>query len=273
MISVKDLAFLSEAVYDGVGYDGWAVNKFESHIITCLFNHKKKHGDIGFKACIYTKGNEAVVAFSGSDDILDFWSNIQLLTGFAHSQLGDASKYYNRHIASFLNAEITITGHSLGGYLAEFIGNRYLKRTVTFNSPGSNGDIWIYPQISGKEVVYSREVVTKNPAAEGLISHYLCRGDPVSPFGCHMGKMHWIQPEVDYSEYNIDQFFGASNEELFEMTRSEEFETQDYGPGLKAELVRALTVTHSIERWTSDTSLYDGNGDLKPEKEVWVDED
>lgn len=56
MISVKDLAFLSEAVYDGVGYDGWAVNKFESHIITCLFNHKKSMGILVLKLVFIQKG-------------------------------------------------------------------------------------------------------------------------------------------------------------------------------------------------------------------------
>lgn len=287
VISVKDLAFISNAVYDGVDYGDWKKKEFVKYTFECpvfdfsTFTFKKETKQFGFKAGIYKNGNEAVVTFAGSDDILDYWNDLLLGIGHTPPQVEAADMYYNKHLPSLTDADITITGHSLGGYLAEFIGNKYAKRTVTFNSPGSVGDIRDYAQVLNlpgsriyeQTVTYGKEVVRRNPASEGLISHYLCRGDPISPIGRHMGKMHWMQPEVDYSKYNIDQFFGASDAQLIEMQQDGKFESETFGSTLSDELKKALFVTHSIKRWTSDESLYDGNGDLKPEKEVWVDED
>lgn len=279
MISVKDLAFLSKAIYGRLDYDDWKVNEFVETIIdVSVIGMGKKQ--VGFKAGIYKKGNEAVITFSGSDDILDYWSNLQLGLGTMPPQLDEAHEYYNKHIGSLSYADITITGHSLGGYLAEFIGNRFAKRTVTFNSPGTSGDKRTYAKASNstgtivriyeQSVTYSKEVLTKNPASEGLISHYLCQGDPVSNIGTHMGEEYWIQPKVNYEEYNIKQFEGASTAELLKMERDGVFDSQEFGSTFSAEMKKALFVYHSIDRWASEESLYlyDGSGNLNPEERI-----
>lgn len=73
----------------------------------------------GFKASIYKKGNEAVVAFSGSDDKLDFWNNLQLMAGHTTLQAEEADRYYNKHLVSLIYTYIDIERAFFGWMFSE----------------------------------------------------------------------------------------------------------------------------------------------------------
>jgi hypothetical protein len=100
-----------------------------------------------FNATTYRSGDTVIIAFRGTDENLEWLDNV-VCYGFAnyHSEEAQA-RAYAKKIASdprFQNCKFYITGHSLGGYLAQVAtaelvqsglsGN--LERTAYFNGIG-----------------------------------------------------------------------------------------------------------------------------------------
>lgn len=79
----------------------------------------------GFEAVSFINGNDIVISYAGTDDS-DFWgdkvADIGLALGVGSSQLLQAAEYYLQVKAANPTANITFTGHSLGGGLAIFDG-------------------------------------------------------------------------------------------------------------------------------------------------------
>ena len=71
----------------------------------------------GFSVGAYKKGNEIVIAYTGTNGIMDALNWTGGL-GVPVTQVLDAMGYYLAFRAAFPTATITFTGHSLGGGLA-----------------------------------------------------------------------------------------------------------------------------------------------------------
>lgn len=122
-----ECALLSDASYRDVRGDenipfiplGWeALNR-------AAFGLGPVPGDGGFSAEIYRKGDEIVIAFQGTnpdpfsaDGIKDWGNNFGLYAGNPTSQLMQAAELYLRVATANPGADITFTGHSMGGGLA-----------------------------------------------------------------------------------------------------------------------------------------------------------
>jgi hypothetical protein len=98
----------------------------------------------GFEAVAYQKGTQIVIAYAGTypkdidgdiatDLALAEGSNAQLFS--PAQQLIQAAQYYLQVKAA--NADITFTGHSLGGGLAALVGVFFGVSTTTFLKPHS----------------------------------------------------------------------------------------------------------------------------------------
>ncbi len=93
-------------------------------------------GADGFEAVAFQKGNEIVISYAGtnpSDLSGDMAANIGLATGIGSAQLQQAAEYYLRVKAANPTANITFTGHSLGGGLAALMGVLFGRQAVTFD--------------------------------------------------------------------------------------------------------------------------------------------
>ena len=108
---------------------------------------------VGFQATLYRdantnekilaiRGTDAEVSFNGLDDILN---DILLGTLGDNWQTNDLQKFYNDMVETRIlssSDKLTVTGHSLGGYLAQLftIANEdKISHTYTYNAPGLLG--------------------------------------------------------------------------------------------------------------------------------------
>ena len=101
----------------------------------------------GLKYAVYVnqnKPNEVILAFAGTDintgkrnTIKDVFNDFQMGASHLPSQFKDAIPVYVKIKQKYPNAKITITGHSLGGSLAQLVGAATGEKTVTFNPYGT----------------------------------------------------------------------------------------------------------------------------------------
>ncbi|MDZ4255790.1 MAG: hypothetical protein U1A72_24760, partial [Sulfuritalea sp.] len=90
----------------------------------------------GFEAVAYrnTQTNEIVIAYTGTDEMSDWWTNIGGFTGaWPSGQMKSAARFYAEVSAANPAAYITFTGHSLGGGLAGLVGVLFNRPAYTFD--------------------------------------------------------------------------------------------------------------------------------------------
>ena len=98
----------------------------------------------GFYAEAFFKGKDVVIAYRGTDTnrgttetAKDFLkSDIPMGVSFLPSQTVDARNFYEQIKKDFPNQNIILTGHSLGGSLAQIVGSETGEKTVTFEAYG-----------------------------------------------------------------------------------------------------------------------------------------
>ena len=96
----------------------------------------------GFAAIALQKGDNIVIAFRGTelDDSQDIDNDYKMwIEKKIPPQINEAKNFIKTIQADpkFKNKNITLTGHSLGGSLAQLIGAMYGYNTVTFNPYGT----------------------------------------------------------------------------------------------------------------------------------------
>ena len=90
--------------------------------------------DTGFEAKVFKRGaNEFVIAFTGTDEWQDWLTNASAALGWISNPLEQAAALYARVVKDNPNAQITFTGHSLGGGLAPLMGVFFDRPAVTFD--------------------------------------------------------------------------------------------------------------------------------------------
>lgn len=157
-------AKLSDAVYKFAEIDGWKLID-------------KKDGTDGFAAATYKnqKTGEIVVAFRGTEFSThsDRKTDFQLALGKNTSQHQQAVQYFES-IKSQYGNNITVTGHSLGGSLAQAVALTYGVQGVTFNSAAVPDEIL--------------DQFNNNDIANALVRNYILDGEGVNAASSQNGN-------------------------------------------------------------------------------------
>ena len=133
--------------YDYALLSGWAyyrtpINQFENGTLGWTEVARFPGGDIpddpatGFSAAAYKKGNEIVIAFAGTNELIKDFSiaNVPAGLGLFSPQVAQAMTFALDVMLDNPGASISFTGHSLGSglaYLAEPLLN--FERSPIFN--------------------------------------------------------------------------------------------------------------------------------------------
>lgn len=127
MTTIANYALMAQAVYDdNPQVPGWT---------RTAFRPSGSGLTEGFQGAAFSRGGEIVFACKGTSQGRDFVADLLLGTGFNSFQFGSARQWVaSTGVGSASQA--TVCGHSLGGAIAQIVGNRLRMRFVTFNAPG-----------------------------------------------------------------------------------------------------------------------------------------
>ena len=102
--------------------------------------YKEPETNNGFEGQIYQKGNNVVVVYKGTNDKKDiFGSDIPMGVGYSPKQQEDAHNLFLKAQTMYKdkNVNIEVTGHSLGGSMAQIESARTGVQATTFNAYGT----------------------------------------------------------------------------------------------------------------------------------------
>ncbi len=118
----------------------------------------------------------------------DLTADLKLALGVIPNQASTARTLYKKAIETYgATYDLSIVGHSLGGYLAQVVSYWYAVPCVTFNAPGAWGDIQ-----KAKINLFKPEVMWRSVKStfqwEETCVNFIHIGDPIGNFGLHRGR-------------------------------------------------------------------------------------
>ncbi len=245
--------------------------------------HNKEISEKSMAAFTLKKDNNLIIVFRGTDT--EVIGDIK----YGLKNYHDQEEYANKYVIEILDEycddgeeiNVYVTGHSLGGYLAQIAGakieqtlnndskysNIKLKEVVDFNGIGIN-----FLTKLGEEENYGNQAenieTLKKLGEEGRLIEYYTYGDVVSALGVHYGEMRELLPSIDSITYHRENFdlFGKFNqaieasENLYGLVEKEEetlniFKTEVLGARglyqLNDSILGFLLVTHEADNFAS----------------------
>jgi hypothetical protein len=166
----------------------------------CLYvNETTKEVVVTFKGTGSAKLNDEQLAEVGSDRpnhtiVADLTADLKLMLGVIPNQASTAEKLFTRATSTYDPARYSysVTGHSLGGYLAQVVSYWYALPCVTFNAPGAWGDMQ-----KAKINLFKPQVMWQSIKStfqwEGICVNFIHVGDIIGNFGLHRGRTNRVQ--------------------------------------------------------------------------------
>src|SRR5262249_19570829 len=124
----------------------------------------------------------------------DLTADLKLMLGVIPNQASTAEKLFTRATQTYDPAAYaySITGHSLGGYLAQVVSYWYALPCVTFNAPGAWGDMQkakinlFKPQVMWQSIKSTFQF-------EEICVNFIHAGDIIGNYGLHRGRTNRVQ--------------------------------------------------------------------------------
>jgi hypothetical protein len=177
-------------------------------------NYKRDGQNLnGFLGSAYENGNQIVVTFRGTFPEPS-WNLVKNLVADASWATGTPTQTLLNDIQqadAFLalvhrqhpNATITVTGHSLGGALAQLVGNASGYTTDAFNAPGTAAlaqNASVQAKLSGSAAIKADNSVG-TMLSQGANSNYRMTGDQVSLSGPALNNNVYTVPSPYPGDY------------------------------------------------------------------------
>jgi len=171
MVTTTEYAQLSASVYDAGGAGNTNANWIRVNPSSLAD---------GFYAATFqnTATGEVVIAYRGTNGPFDAVADVQLVAGQVPQQFNEAKAYYDAVVAQYGPANVSVTGHSLGGAMASFVAASVGGTTTAtaFNAPGI------------------ANVVTGVPGSYTNVTNYNTFFDPVSNLPLNQIGNVWTVP-------------------------------------------------------------------------------
>jgi pyridoxal biosynthesis lyase PdxS len=164
----------------------------------------------GLQAAVFTRNRETVVAFRGTSQATDVVADLKIGLGMNTSMFSEAEDFVARRAPG---DGVVVTGHSLGGAIAQTVGNRRRLPFVSFNAPGvallaSQNLGSVMPVLGAVRLVVGATVgAIRHPMQtmrdvgaafhDSLGVNYRLSGDLVSAYGLHYGPIVHLQGQGD----------------------------------------------------------------------------
>jgi hypothetical protein len=204
----------------------------------------------GFSGRAYKNGTQIVLAITGSDSIVD-WLDVNgtfispngTPTRAFRDYVGYAAQMLKFVYAEFHGANITITGHSLGGAIAQVIGNAGGWAVTSFDAPGAA------QTLEDADLTAILRTVPKSINA-GPITNYRVYGDLVSTVGEQLTKdVRTYEPPI--AKFLVDAFPVESlkpmhSRDLMMDRIANAATTLDFGPTAASVLVTRATLVDLV---------------------------
>ncbi|OUO92540.1 hypothetical protein B5F40_01215 [Gordonibacter sp. An230] len=172
----------------------WKVAEFEREPVGVLGAH--------YDATVYVRGKEVVLAYRGTSEgpewINDFLGGVWNANGEEPLARGTASRVAAKYAAR--GYDVYVTGHSLGGYLAqvgaaEILGTPWagqVRAVEYFNGMGLDYALWgdFFPMYAAERALLSGF----HSRTGSLVCHRIY-GDPISLLGRHSGDVRVYDAE------------------------------------------------------------------------------
>ena len=235
---------LANIAYGGILYNQLDDNYVCADILLPGSNIEKKYDsqdssyfsyknlESGFVACVFrnTTTNELVISFRGTERVglgenqssystwaQDMLTDVKIVNGITDQQFIDAWNFYSQVKNNTTSGtKIILTGHSLGGALAQFVAakefneNSAILETYTYNAPGI------------KNILDANNI--NSLINYSFIKNYSVMNDWCGMFGEQVGTSYLIQPIPlkkiqdinDIGMEGIKKLFCASHEGIFD---------------------------------------------------------
>jgi hypothetical protein len=149
MATLYELALIADAVYGTADNGNDSQKEIATLGWTCPASMQVNDASVFSGGALMSSGfqgraflskdtKEAVIAYKGTkpSQVSDLTADIKLAMGFVPTQAKDALKATVDWTKQLGGKKFTITGHSLGGALAQVVGLQTGINFVTFNAPG-----------------------------------------------------------------------------------------------------------------------------------------
>ena len=160
---------------------------------------KAENKENGFYAEAYSDGKDIIIAYRGTDDVQDISTDWSMIRDKYLNQAADAINFHDRVNRNNPYCDIAITGHSLGGTLAQVVTAIRGTLAVTFNAYGA------------KDLFKPGERLIENNSI-----NYINEWDSVSMSNAEnlIGDTYAIQGKFGHFAHFIEDFEPLSNREF-----------------------------------------------------------